>query len=639
MTHVSRILIMEDDPGLTHLLQKRLQRQGYSVEVVANGEEGLSLMARSAPFDILIVDYNMPFLGGLDVIRALASAELPPPAVMITGEGNEEIAVEAIKLGAADYIVKDVELKFLELLPSVISQVLYRQQLIKERLQLQETIRESEERYRQLFESNPHPMWVFDCETFAFLAVNDAAVKHYGYSREEFLAMTLKDIRPSEDASRFGDTVSALGDSPENSGVWKHRRKDGTIIDVEIVSHPIPFGQRQARFVLVTDITARRRLEEELLKAQKLESLGVLAGGLAHDFNNLLTAIIGNISLAKLDAQPGNAIYNRLEEAERASERARGLTQQLLTFSRGGAPVKKTLSVRDSVRDIASFALHGAKSKCEFSLADDLWTVEADEGQLSQVINNLVLNADQAMPEGGTVRIAGRNMVVPSSSGLPLAPGNYVVLSFADSGVGIPRDHLEKVFDPYFTTKQKGSGLGLATTYSIVKRHKGHIAVESTVGSGATFHLYLPATGQIFQKETAPSGVAQSGSGKVLIMDDEDMVRNVAGQMLTRLGYSVAFARDGVEAIELYGQARKSGRPFDAVIMDLTVPGGMGGKEAVQQLRQMDPAVKAIVSSGYSNDPIMAEFAAYGFCGVASKPYTIKKLSETLQQVIAGIRK
>ena len=636
---VTRILIMEDDPGLAHLLQKRLQRQGYSVDAAPNGEEGLSLMARSAPYDLLIVDYNMPFLGGIDVIRALASTEFPPPSIMITGEGNEEVAVEAIKLGAADYIVKDVELKFLELLPSVISQVLYRQELIKEHRQMQETIRESEERYRQLFESNPHPMWVFDCETLSFLAVNDAAVNHYGYSREEFLAMTLKDIHLQENGSRLKDVVSGIGDSTENSGTWKHRRKDGSIIDVEIVSHPTLFGQRQARFVLVTDITARRKLEEELLKAQKLESLGVLAGGLAHDFNNLLTAILGNISLAKMDARPGDGIHERLEEAERASERAQSLTQQLLTFSRGGAPVKKTLSIKDTVRDIASFALHGARSKCEFSLDDDLWSVEADEGQLSQVINNLVINADQAMPDGGTVRVSARNVAVNSHSGLPIAPGDYVMISIIDRGIGIPREHLKKVFDPYFTTKQKGSGLGLATTYSIIKRHNGHIAVESTAGAGATFHLYLPATGQVHQKEPSPAGAARSGSGRVLIMDDEDMVRDVAGKILTRLGYDVAFARDGAEAIELYSQARKAGRPFDAVIMDLTVPGGMGGRDAVKRLLEIDPAVKAIVSSGYSNDPIMAEYAEYGFCGVASKPYTIKKLSDILQQVIAGVKK
>jgi PAS domain S-box-containing protein len=632
---VTHILVMEDDAGLAHLLQKRLQRQGYRVDLAANGEEGLG-MARTATYDLLIVDYNMPVLGGIEVIRTLASTNLLSPTIMITGEGNEEVAVGAIKMGAADYIVKDVELKFLELLPSVINQVLYRQQLIKEREQMQEKIRESEERYRQLFESNPHPMWVFDIETLSFLAVNDAAVHHYGYSREEFLDMTLKDIRPPEDVPRLTNTLSELSAGTAHSGIWKHRRKDGTIIDVEVVSHPILFGQRQARFVLITDITARRKLEEELVKAQKLESLGILAGGIAHDFNNLLTAIIGNISLAKQDTQPGDSAYERLEGAERALERARNLTQQLLTFSRGGAPLKKRLSIKEVVRDIAAFALHGARSRCAFSIPDDLWIVEADEGQLSQVINNLVINADQAMPDGGTVTVTCRNITVGAVSALPLSPGNYVMISVADRGIGIPAEYLGKVFDPYFTTKQKGSGLGLATTYSIIKRHNGHIAVESGVGTGSTFHLYLPATDQALLRESATPGTTKSGSGKILIMDDEEMVRDVAGKVLTRLGYDVAYACDGAEAIAAYEQALAEGRPFDAVIMDLTIPGGMGGKDAVKRLREIDPALKAIVSSGYSNDPVMAHYAEYGFNGVVSKPYTIKQLSDTIQKVLAG---
>jgi PAS domain S-box-containing protein len=626
---------MEDDAGLAHLLQKRLQRQGYRVDLAANGEEGLG-MARTATYDLLIVDYNMPVLGGIEVIRTLASTNLLSPTIMITGEGNEEVAVGAIKMGAADYIVKDVELKFLELLPSVINQVLYRQQLIKEREQMQEKVRESEERYRHLFESNPHPMWVFDIETLSFLAVNDAAVHHYGYSREEFLDMTLTDIRPPEDVPRLTNTLSGLSAGMAHSGMWKHRRKDGTIIDVEVVSHPILFGQRQARFVLITDITARRKLEEELVKAQKLESLGILAGGIAHDFNNLLTAIIGNISLAKQDTQPGDSTYERLEGAERALERARNLTQQLLTFSRGGAPLKKRLSIKEVVRDIAAFALHGAKSRCEFSIPDDLWIVEADEGQLSQVINNLVINADQAMPDGGTVTVTCRNITVGAVSTLPLSPGNYVMISVADRGIGIPAEYLGKVFDPYFTTKRKGSGLGLATTYSIIKRHNGHIAVESGVGTGSTFHLYLPATDRVLLRESATPGTTKSGSGKILIMDDEAMVRDVAGKVLTRLGYDVAYACDGAEAIAAYERALAEGRPFDAVIMDLTIPGGMGGKDAVKRLREIDPALKAIVSSGYSNDPVMAHYAEYGFNGVVSKPYTIKQLSDTIQKVLAG---
>ncbi len=295
------------------------------------------------------------------------------------------------------------------------------------------------------------------------------------------------------------------------------------------------------------------------------------------------------------------------------------------------------MSVKDAIQEIAAFALRGSKSRCSFAIPDELWTIEADDGQLSQVINNLVINADQAMPDGGTVGIACRNIVVEDGDSLPLPPGKYVLVSVTDQGVGIPREHLGKVFDPYFTTKQKGSGLGLATTYSIIKRHNGYITVESMVGKGTTFHFYLPASGLIHKKEAEPAAAAVSGAGRVLIMDDEEMVRDVAGRVLSRLGYDVAYASCGEEAITAYEKARIDGCPFDVVIMDLTIPGAMGGKEAVKRLREIDPAVKAVVSSGYSNDPIMAHYADYGFCGMVSKPYTIKKLSDTIQKVMSGV--
>lgn len=631
----TRILIMEDDPGLINLVQKRLARHGYSVDCAANGEEGLS-MTQTGQYELVIVDYNMPFLGGLDVIRALATAGNPVPVIMVTGEGNETVAVEAIKLGAADYVVKDVELRFLELLPSVIHQVLYRQQLLKERKQMEDRVRESEERYRTLFESNPHPMWVFDIVTQTFLAVNDAAVRHYGYSREEFLSMSLKDVLQPESGAGAAQAVTGTAADLIHAGAGKHRKKDGTIIDVESVSHPIVFGNRQARFSLITDITIRKKIEEELLKAQKLESLGVLAGGIAHDFNNLLTAIIGNITLAKIDAGTGNDISESLTEAERAAARAQGLTQQLLTFSRGGAPVKKSLSVNDAIQEITEFALRGSKSKAHFSIPVDLWSVEADEGQLSQVISNLVNNADQAMPEGGVINMVCRNVMIDQETGLPIAPGSYVMIAVEDQGVGIPKKHLEKIFDPYFTTKQKGSGLGLATSYSIIKRHNGHIQAESKEGSGSKFTFYLPAARQIQEKQNGSSLSARKGAGKILIMDDDDMVRDVAGRILTRLGYEIEYARDGMEAITLYTHALGTGSPFNLVIMDLTIPGGMGGKEAVKQIREIDPSVKAIVSSGYSNDPIMARYQDYGFIGVVSKPYTIKVLGEAVQKVLSS---
>ncbi|HEX8947698.1 MAG TPA: ATP-binding protein [Dissulfurispiraceae bacterium] len=380
----------------------------------------------------------------------------------------------------------------------------------------------------------------------------------------------------------------------------------------------------------------RQRLEEELLKAQKLESLGILAGGLAHDFNNLLTAILGNISIVKTYIHLEDNALKRLDEAERAAVRARDLTRQLLTFSQGGVPLKKTLLLADFLQESVGFSLRGTNIRCECSILDSVWPVEADEGQINQVINNLVINATQAMPEGGTIEISCENCILGEHSALPLKEGRYVKVSVRDHGIGIPGDHLPKIFDPYFTTKQKGSGLGLAISYSIINKHHGHIAVESKLGAGTAFHVYLPAAPEGVRTKKAEDRLPPPGRGKVLVMDDEESVRDVAGAMLKSLGYSVAFACDGNEAAELYRREGESGNSFDVVIMDLTIPGGMGGKEAMEKLLEIDPRVKVIVSSGYSNDPLMAEYVKHGFSGVLAKPYKVKDMGIAVHRLIRG---
>jgi PAS domain S-box-containing protein len=390
----------------------------------------------------------------------------------------------------------------------------------------------------------------------------------------------------------------------------------------------------QANENLRREMADREKMEQELVKAQKLESLGILAGGIAHDFNNLLASIMGNISLAMLDLGAENNAFRQLEAAERASLRAQDLTRQLLTFSKGGAPVKRTTMVSELIKESAGFALRGARVRYDFSFPDDLWLVDVDEGQISQVIHNLVINADHAMPEGGIITIRCENSIVRRQSGLPLRPGDYVKIVVQDHGVGIIKEHLPKVFDPYFTTKQKGSGLGLATSYSIIQKHGGHIAVESELGIGTVFSIYLPASRDAKMPQKPDRAQIQMGSGKILLMDDEEEVRNTTGDVLKRLGYTVEFADDGIQAIELYQAALKNGEHFDAVIMDLTVPGGMGGKEAIMKLLEIDPGVKAIVSSGFSNDPIMASFRNHGFKGVVTKPYRIRDLGETLRDVL-----
>jgi len=391
---------------------------------------------------------------------------------------------------------------------------------------------------------------------------------------------------------------------------------------------------KEANAELRTQIAEKQRIEEELFRTRHLESLGILAGGIAHDFNNLLTAIMGNTSLAKMFTEPCTKIYARLEEVEKASIRARDLTQQLLTFSKGGAPIKKVTSIADVICDSSRFALRGSHARCKFNIMEDLWPVEVDEGQISQVVGNLAINADQAMPEGGVVEIRAENVTLLKEQVVSLEPGRYIRLSITDSGIGIPKDHLTKIFTPYFTTKQRGSGLGLATSYSIINKHGGVIIVESEIGRGTTFNIYLPASDKEIPKKEKNSMTTITGSGKILVMDDEEFIRNTAGEMLAAVGYTVGYANDGGEAIDLYIRARESGEPYDLIIMDLTIPGGMGGVETIQKLLEIAPDAKAIVSSGYANGPIMADFKEYGFKGVIAKPYRTDELCKVVQTVI-----
>jgi PAS domain S-box-containing protein len=387
------------------------------------------------------------------------------------------------------------------------------------------------------------------------------------------------------------------------------------------------------------DMTETRKIEEELMKADRLEAIGVLAGGIAHDFNNILTAILGNITLAKLYAEQDEKTMVRLTNTEKAALRAQALTQQLLTIAKGGTPSKKPSSITELLQDSIAFSLRGSNVRCELHLPPDLWVVDVDEGQISQVINNLIINADQAMPDGGIIEVSAENIGL--HKGCPDCPsalqkGNYVKISIRDEGSGIAEEHLQKLFDPYFTTKQHGSGLGLFTSYSIIKKHDGFIDVQSEPGVGTTFSIYLPASSTPVVSPTPPDITPNSGTGKILVMEDEESLRDVVGNTLSHYGYDVAFAQNGDEAITAYRQHKNAGQPFDVVIMDLTIPGGMGGKETVAKLLAIDPDAKAIIASGYANDPIMTAFKEYGFCGRVTKPYEARELHKILHDIIAG---
>ena len=474
--------------------------------------------------------------------------------------------------------------------------------------------------------------------------INKVAEKLTGWSTEEAVGKELDEIfhiinertrevceNPVEKVLENGEIVGLA-----NNTVLVSR--DGT--ERIIADSGAPVRDRSGKIIgtimVFRDITEKRILEEELIRSDKLETVGVLAGGIAHDFNNLLTGILGNVSLAKMQSNQWDKVYERLNEAEKASLRAKGLTQQLLTFSKGSEPILKVTSIVGLLKDSATFALRGSNVSCKFDIQDDLWPVEIDEGQISQVINNIVINADQAMPSGGSITITAENVVVGRKFHLPLKPGKYVKISIQDQGIGIPKAHFSKIFDPYFTTKQKGSGLGLATSYSIIKRHDGYITLDSELGVGTTFYIYLPATSKEISSEEKEEELDQmpKGKWKILVMDDEPVIRELAEDFLSILGYKVVVVSDGSEAIDLYKAESEVGEPFDAVIMDLTIPGGIGGKEAIKELIKFDPNVKAIVSSGYSLEPVMSEYKEYGFKAFIAKPYKIKELADTLYKVI-----
>ena len=415
--------------------------------------------------------------------------------------------------------------------------------------------------------------------------------------------------------------------------------KDGSQKSIADSGAPIRDSEGKILGVVLVfrDVTNEKKMEEELLKVRMLESVGVLAGGIAHDFNNILAAILGNVELASRRLGPQHKVSPLLDEAQKASNRATKLTQQLLTFAKGGSPVKETTSVQQIIRESADFILHGSQVSCHYNYPEDLWCVDVDSGQMGQVIQNIVLNAKHAMPAGGQIEITCSNIENVASESLPpIYSGSYVKISIADSGVGMPDKVLEKIFAPYFTTKQEGSGLGLAICHSIISKHDGHILAKSVSGEGTTFDIYLPAIlSADTRKNDGKPGITTPTTRalKIMVMDDDKMLRNIIESQLTHLGHETILVEDGSEAISRYQELREAGTPVDLTIMDLTVPGGMGGKEAVQEILKLNPEAKVIVSSGYSNDPVMADFKDYGFVAAAIKPFDLESLSKIIASV------
>ncbi|HNP60959.1 MAG TPA: ATP-binding protein [Nitrospirales bacterium] len=514
-------------------------------------------------------------------------------------------------------------------------------------------LQKSEARYRMVVEKISDVIWVMDLEGSKFSYISPSLERLLGYSGHTLdtispdtilmpaSMVTLKEAIKQERAHH-----ESHPHEPNRSFllVLEHQHHNGSSAWAEVRGsllldkHNRPIGITG----VTRDVTERKKTEEEkqrleaqLLRSQKLESVGNLAGGIAHDFNNFLTTILGNITLTKQILPSSKQPQAYLERAERAALHAKHLTHQLLTFSKGGDPIKQTVDLHELIKESSDLALSGSSLLCQTWADPNLWTIEADPGQINQVLQNLLMNAIHAMPQGGSITIRAENLQLSDPdirSPLPLLTGPYVKVTITDEGIGIAEDHLPKIFEPYFTTKSAGQGLGLASTYAIMKKHAGHVAVESQVGRGTTFTLYFPASPRATPSPKPLNLDIRQGQGKILVMDDEESIRMMAGEMLSHCGYEVKMAKDGEEALALYQQAMDSHTPFLLVILDLTVPGKLGGMGTLARLRQLDPQVKALVSSGYSNDPIMANYASHGFVGVITKPYSLIELSNMVHQ-------
>jgi PAS domain S-box-containing protein len=507
---------------------------------------------------------------------------------------------------------------------------------------VEEELRQAEARYRNLIEQIPAVTYI--CTTdlpVKTLYISPQVEQLLGYNPTVWLEkqnIWSESVYPADLEWVKEEVKKSQTNYSTFRGEYRILHRDGTVLWVQDECRPI-FDENNRPLIfqgILVDITSFKKVSVEQLKTSKLESLGHLAGGIAHDFNNLLTAIIGSMTLIKLEVEANQEINQYIEYSEKAIARAKALTQQLLIFAKGGSPVKEPTKLNSLVEEATLFVLTDSSVKCVFDFAPNLWLVEADSGQISRVIQNIVLNALQAMPGGGTILVKVQNLTLETHLNPTLVGGNYIKISIQDTGSGIKPEHLPSIFDPYFSTKPNGSGLGLAVCYSIIKQHDGYIDVESTIGVGTTFNIYLPAkivSPEEIKPVSAVTSTPKTLSDEVLIMDDDPLVRRPLKVMLMRLGYNVEEVDDGKKAIELYRTALEQGRKFSVVIMDLTIPGGMGGKEAVRYVLDIDPEAVVIVSSGYSDDPVMSRYRDYGFREVLPKPYDIKTLKATLERV------
>ena len=621
-----RILLVEDHPESRRTLQRLIERRGHEVVAVDSAEEA-ELELRKQPFSFLILDWMLPGKSGVELCQELRAAPNGEELfiLLVTARDDAQDLERALEAGANDYLIKPLDPARLNVRLSVAER---RIRALAERNQARAELQEAVRKMTDILEKTSDGFFAVDRD-WKFTFVNRQAEKLLDRHREDLIGKDFwvelpeftRDAFEKNYRRAMSEQVAVEFEASDASGkVW-----------FELLAYPSGGGVS----VFLRDVTDRKRVEEERLTTGKLESLGTLAGGIAHDLNNLLTVISGNIGLAQIEApgSPAN-LLSFLSRAGEAAQDAAQLSNQLLTFSKGGTPLKRVVSISDLVTQAAEFSLHGSNLRSDLDIQAGLWRSPVDPAQIEQVINALIINAREAMPGGGIVRVSARNFEIDANSGLPIRPGRYVKVQVADNGGGIEKRLVSKIFDPYFTTKSTGTGLGLSISYSVVKKHGGLLHLERTSADGSTFTFYLPATDSEppVPEPTLENEIFSFNHQRVLVMDDEAAIRDLTSELLGTLGYKVTTVPDGAEALKKYELAMRIGETFQAVILDATIRGGMGGVATMERLRDLDPNVTAIICSGYSDDAALAEFLTYGFRAALPKPFTRHELANVLQR-------
>ena len=622
-----RILLVEDHPESRTNLTRLLERRGHEVVAVSSAEEAKQVTGAQR-FPFLILDWMLPGMSGVDFCRELRSQPRGDEMfiLLITARQDTQDLQQALTAGANDYLTKPLDLALLNVRLSVAERQV---RDLAERNQARAALEESARAMTEILDNTADGYFAVD-GAWKFTYLNPVAEKLLGRKRAELLGTELWQQFPELVGSPFELNYRKV---VEEQQPIEFEASDTTgKIWFEMRAYPSGTGMS----VFFRDVSEKKANEERRLTMSKLESLGTLAGGIAHDLNNILTVISGNIGLAQIDA-PADAqtLLGHLGKAGQAAQHAARLSGQLLTFSKGGSPVKRVMAISDLLRRAAEFSLYGSNLRAEVDVPADLWKAEVDPAQIEQVINALLINAREAMPHGGVVHVFARNVTVETRGGALLRPGRYIKIAVSDRGSGVDPELATRIFDPYFTTKSGASGLGLAISYSIVKRHGGLLHLEASSANGATFAFYLPASARE-EAPVLPSRLSDATPSfnrqRVLVMDDEPGVRETTSQLLNTLGFDVASAPDGAEAVRLYEHALRRGENFDAVILDATIRGGMGGVATIEKLRHLDPQVTAIICSGYSDEEALSRFLAYGFRGALPKPFTRRELADVLQR-------